>query len=237
VKPEAVPVKPEAVPVKPAVPPAKPETPLTAKPGAVQAERPRARAAVDEPPRKISSEVKRSDAPRPVEPLAVRAEPARSVEPKTVEPKSSEPRAAESSRSDVGRSAEAADSPRGLEASRAAAEVASRRPAGPPKKGAAPSVPAAPAEPPVASSAPAPAAPAPSIRTVRVRLVDGSTVIGVVRAEQTDSLVVDCSLGLLSIPRNRIATIAYDAAAAIGSKRAPVQQLDDDDRLPRKRAQ
>jgi hypothetical protein len=72
-------------------------------------------------------------------------------------------------------------------------------------------------------------------RSVRVRLVDGSTVVGSVRAEQVDALVVDCSLGQLSIPRVRISTIAYDAAAGVGAKRAPVQQLDDDAPTPKKR--
>jgi outer membrane biosynthesis protein TonB len=69
-------------------------------------------------------------------------------------------------------------------------------------------------------------------RTVRVRLVDGSSIAGNVRAELSESLVIDCNLGLLSIPRSRIATIAYDAA--LGAKRAPVQALDDD-LPPRKR--
>jgi hypothetical protein len=74
-------------------------------------------------------------------------------------------------------------------------------------------------------------------RSVRVRLVDGSTVVGSVRAEQVDALVVDCSLGQLSIPRTRISTIAYDTAAGVGAKRAPVQQLDDDaPPAPKKRA-
>jgi outer membrane biosynthesis protein TonB len=73
-------------------------------------------------------------------------------------------------------------------------------------------------------------------RSVRVRLVDGSTVVGTVRAEQMEALVVDCSLGQLSIPRTRISTIAYDSAAGVGAKRAPVQQLDDDAPPARKRA-
>jgi hypothetical protein len=77
--------------------------------------------------------------------------------------------------------------------------------------------------------------PAAGARSVRVRLVDGSTVVGSVRAEQVDALVVDCSLGQLSIPRARISTIAYDAAAGVGAKRAPVQQLDDDAPAPKKR--
>jgi hypothetical protein len=77
--------------------------------------------------------------------------------------------------------------------------------------------------------------PAAAARSVRVRLVDGSTVVGTVRVEQPDALVVDCSLGQLSIPRTRISTIAYDAAAGVGAKRAPVQQLDDDAPTPRKR--
>jgi hypothetical protein len=63
---------------------------------------------------------------------------------------------------------------------------------------------------------------------VRVHLLDGSTVVGSVHAEEAQALVIDCSLGLLSIPRARISTIAYDAAAGVGQKRAPVQQLDDD---------
>src|SRR5262249_58378814 len=64
-------------------------------------------------------------------------------------------------------------------------------------------------------------------RPVRVRFVDGSQVVGVVRAELSEALVVECPLGLLSIPRARISTIAYDAAAHAGAKHAPVQQLDD----------
>ena len=67
-------------------------------------------------------------------------------------------------------------------------------------------------------------------RPVRVRLLDGSTVVGTVHAEEAGTLVVDCSLGTLSIPRARISTIAYDAAAGVGQKRAPVQQLDDEDK-------
>jgi hypothetical protein len=66
-----------------------------------------------------------------------------------------------------------------------------------------------------------------------VRLLDGSTVVGLVRAELAEALVIDCALGQLSIPRVRISTIAYDAAAAVGQKKAPVQQLDDD--LPPKK--
>jgi hypothetical protein len=75
-----------------------------------------------------------------------------------------------------------------------------------------------------------------SPRPVRVRLLDGSTVVGTVHAEEIATLVVDCSLGLLSIPRTRISTIAYDAAAGVGQKRAPVQQLDDEDKPTKKRA-
>jgi hypothetical protein len=73
-------------------------------------------------------------------------------------------------------------------------------------------------------------------RPVRVRLLDGSTVIGTVHAEESSTLVIDCSLGQLSIPRARISTIAYDAAAGVGQKRAPVQQLDDEDKPTKKRA-
>lgn len=72
-------------------------------------------------------------------------------------------------------------------------------------------------------------APLPGPRAVRVRLLDGSTVVGTVHAEEAQALVIDCSLGLLSIPRGRISTIAYDGAAGVGQKRAPVQQLDDED--------
>ncbi|MGZ3428032.1 MAG: hypothetical protein ACXVCV_15360, partial [Polyangia bacterium] len=57
-------------------------------------------------------------------------------------------------------------------------------------------------------------------RPVRVRLLDGSTVIGTVHAEEIGALIIDCSLGQLSIPRTRISTIAYDAAAGVGQKRA-----------------
>ena len=73
-------------------------------------------------------------------------------------------------------------------------------------------------------------------RPVRVRLLDGSTVVGTVHAEEVGQLVIDCSLGQLSIPRARISTIAYDSAAGIGQKRAPVQQLDDEDKPTKKRA-
>ena len=68
------------------------------------------------------------------------------------------------------------------------------------------------------------------------KLLDGSTVIGTVHAEEVGQLVIDCSLGLLAIPRVRISTIAYDAAAGFGQKRAPVQQLDDEDKPTKKRA-
>ncbi|HXU72081.1 MAG TPA: hypothetical protein VN947_22265 [Polyangia bacterium] len=78
--------------------------------------------------------------------------------------------------------------------------------------------------------------PLPGARPVRVRLLDGSSVVGTVHAEEIATLVIDCSLGQLSIPRARISTIAYDAAAGIGSKRAPVQQLDDEDKPTKKRA-
>ncbi len=73
-------------------------------------------------------------------------------------------------------------------------------------------------------------------RPVRVRLLDGSTVVGTVHAEESSTLVIDCSLGQLSIPRARISTIAYDTAAGVGQKRAPVQQLDDEDKPTKKRA-
>jgi hypothetical protein len=78
--------------------------------------------------------------------------------------------------------------------------------------------------------------PVPNARAVRVRLLDGSTVVGTVHAEEAATLVIDCSLGVLSIPRTRISTIAYDAAAGVGQKRAPVQQLDDEDKPTKKRA-
>jgi len=78
--------------------------------------------------------------------------------------------------------------------------------------------------------------PVPNARAVRVRLLDGSTVVGTVHAEEAATLVIDCSLGTLSIPRARISTIAYDAAAGVGQKRAPVQQLDDEDKPTKKRA-
>lgn len=77
--------------------------------------------------------------------------------------------------------------------------------------------------------------PSPSARPVRVRLLDGSTVIGTVHAEEAATIVLDCSLGVLAIPRARISTIAYDAAAGVGQKRAPVQQLDDEDKPTKKR--
>lgn len=75
-----------------------------------------------------------------------------------------------------------------------------------------------------------------SPRPVRVRMLDGSTVVGTVHAEEGATLVIDCSLGQLAIPRTRISTIAYDAAAGVGQKRAPVQQLDDEDKPTKKRA-
>ena len=75
-----------------------------------------------------------------------------------------------------------------------------------------------------------------SPRPVRVRLLDGSTVVGTVHAEEAGALVVDCSLGVLSIPRTRISTVAYDVAANVGQKRAPVQQLDDEDKPTKKRS-
>ncbi|MDB4967948.1 MAG: hypothetical protein JWN44_3637 [Myxococcales bacterium] len=75
-----------------------------------------------------------------------------------------------------------------------------------------------------------------SPRPVRVRLLDGSTVIGTVHTEEPATLVIDCSLGQLAIPRTRISTISYDSAAGIGQKRAPVQQLDDEDKPTKKRA-
>jgi hypothetical protein len=56
-------------------------------------------------------------------------------------------------------------------------------------------------------------------RNVRVRLLDGSSVVGQVRAEQSDALVIDCALGELAIPRARIAIIAYDAAAGVSPVR------------------
>jgi len=71
-------------------------------------------------------------------------------------------------------------------------------------------------------------------RPVRVRLLDGSTVSGTVHAEEAQALVIDCSFGLLAIPRARISTIAYDSAAEIGQKHAPVQMLDDDGPPPKK---
>ena len=73
----------------------------------------------------------------------------------------------------------------------------------------------------------------PEGRAVRVRLNDGSTVAGTVHAEEAQMLVIDCSLGMLSIPRARISTIAYDAAAGVGQKRAPIQMLDDDGPPPK----
>lgn len=75
-----------------------------------------------------------------------------------------------------------------------------------------------------------------SPRPVRVRLLDGSMVVGTVHAEEPATLIIDCSLGQLAIPRTRISTIAYDSAAAVGQKRAPVQQLDDEDKPTKKRA-
>ena len=48
---------------------------------------------------------------------------------------------------------------------------------------------------------------------MKVRLVDGSSVLGTVHAEQPDALVIDCALGQLTIPRTRISTIGYDGAA------------------------
>jgi hypothetical protein len=73
----------------------------------------------------------------------------------------------------------------------------------------------------------------PEGRAVRVRLNDGSTVAGTVHAEEAQVLIIDCSLGMLSIPRARISTIAYDSAAAVGQKKAPIQMLDDDGPPPK----
>jgi hypothetical protein len=73
----------------------------------------------------------------------------------------------------------------------------------------------------------------PEGRVVRVRLSDGSTVAGTVHAEEAQVLIIDCSLGMLSIPRARISTIAYDAAAGVGQKKAPIQMLDDDGPPPK----
>jgi hypothetical protein len=87
---------------------------------------------------------------------------------------------------------------------------------------------AATAEPPIDAT--------PAARPVRVRLLDGSTVVGTVHAEEAGALIIDCSLGQLAIPRARISTIAYDTAAGIGQKRAPVQQLDDEDKPTKKHA-
>jgi hypothetical protein len=75
----------------------------------------------------------------------------------------------------------------------------------------------------------------PEGRVVRVRLNDGSTVAGTVHAEEAQMLIIDCSLGMLSIPRARISTIAYDAAAGVGQKKAPIQMLDDDGPPPKSR--
>jgi len=50
-------------------------------------------------------------------------------------------------------------------------------------------------------------------RPIRVRLVDGSTVVGKVRAEREETVVVDCALGQLVIPRSRVATLSYDDSA------------------------
>ncbi len=53
-------------------------------------------------------------------------------------------------------------------------------------------------------------------RHIRVRLVDGSTVVGKVRAERDETLVVDCALGQLVIPRNRVSTVSYDESSKPG---------------------
>jgi hypothetical protein len=52
-------------------------------------------------------------------------------------------------------------------------------------------------------------------RAVRAQLVDGSTVVGHVHAEEPEALVIDCALGQLSIPRGRLSQVTYDAAAAV----------------------
>lgn len=65
-------------------------------------------------------------------------------------------------------------------------------------------------------------------RSVRVQLTDGTLVFGTVFEEEAAALVIDCSLGRLAIPRDRISTIAYDLPARSSEKRAPVQELDDD---------
>jgi hypothetical protein len=156
-------------------------------------------------------------APAPT-PKAAKTDPAVAKKPRTDEParktvEEPEPPPVVARRSDEP-SRKAADDPRKADAKHPV--VASAEPK-------------ASASPPVEMPAPA------NARPVRVRLLDGSTVVGSVRAEQAEQLVIDCALGQLSIPRARISTIAYDAAAGVG-KRAPVQLLDDGDTLPKKKS-
>ena len=54
-------------------------------------------------------------------------------------------------------------------------------------------------------------------RGVRVKLIDGSTVMGVVSAELADALVIDCSLGHLSILDLGIAVGCATVVFALGA--------------------
>jgi hypothetical protein len=60
-------------------------------------------------------------------------------------------------------------------------------------------------------------------RPVRVRLHDGSSVTGAIVAEQPDTLVIECQLGRLAIPRERISSLTYDVAGAKDDK-APARR-------------
>jgi hypothetical protein len=190
-------------------------------------------------------------APKPRAKAAEAKPEPKTAEPKTAEPKIAEPKSFEppvKRTADVRPAKPAAPEPKAaLEKAPDAKPAPIAKPTA--QKGAAPEsdAPAIAARKPLARTAAEPAVkiatvgatvdgPSPA-RTVRVRLLDGSSVVGLVHAEESEVLVVDCALGQLAIPRGRISTIAYDAAAGAGSKHAPVQQLDDDDRLPpRKRA-
>jgi hypothetical protein len=239
----ARPALPAAAPARPTMPAAAPARPTApARGSAPPASAPRAESTTLETPRPIAADAPRSpDSPRalagPRSPDVPRAsrppEPARAAaaapKPTATAPTTAPAHPAVASK--PGWKTTADDdilTPRSLESPRPLVAPA-------PARGAEPRSPA----PSIAGTSPAVT---PSVdqplgagRTVRVRLLDGQQIVGLVRAELPDALVIDCSLGQLAIPRTRISTLAYDAAAATGAKRAPVQQLDDDDRLPAKK--
>ena len=58
-------------------------------------------------------------------------------------------------------------------------------------------------------------------RPVIVTYKSGTVVSGTVAAEETAALVIVCDLGRLSIPRDRILTIAYDGATVAAATPDP----------------